>query len=212
MFSGKIGRFGGNCIWRRDYSSRKQKIQVKLVSRIKHLGEPGAVVSVKPGFMRRVLYPQRSAVYVTENTHSVRRIDVNSSSLASTTSNINSPASSIKSHIPSFVVPSKLDNSIIIEKLQTVSPLVFVRRLLAPSSSPDNSAVAEDAIAPEGLAIYGSVSKNDIISLLRNNYDIALSRDNLECDERFKSTGDYPIQIVLDSTNKCPLTISIRQN
>ncbi|OMJ15688.1 50S ribosomal protein L9, partial [Smittium culicis] len=51
----------------RNYSSRKAKIEIKLLERVKFLGEAGAVVAVKPGFMRRVLYPQRSAVYVDRN-------------------------------------------------------------------------------------------------------------------------------------------------
>ncbi|OMJ30271.1 50S ribosomal protein L9 [Smittium culicis] len=189
----------------RNYSSRKAKIEIKLLERVKFLGEAGAVVAVKPGFMRRVLYPQRSAVYVDRNIGPTVRAVAGDAAPEQAV-----PRASTKSKFAEMLAASKPDVSEISSRLSGITSLVFARKLLGSAGDTGSG----DAAAGEELsnAIYGSVNKNDIVTLLRNSHDVSITKEMLECEERFKATGDYKITVNLDSSTKCELTLTIKPN
>ncbi|PVZ96468.1 hypothetical protein BB558_007659 [Smittium angustum] len=139
--------------------------------------------------MRRVLYPQRLAVYVMKNFGPARPQNEESKI---------EKEKALEAKQTTFApVVEKPNTEALLKKLELISTLKFSRKPVGKS------------VEGESQQIYGSVTKNDIVAYLRNTHDIVLSKESLECEERMKTIGNHDCIVNIDGNTKHKLIVSI---
>ncbi|PVV03306.1 hypothetical protein BB560_002224 [Smittium megazygosporum] len=94
--------------------------------------------------------------------------------------------------------PEKVDLQEIAERLESIHELVFLRKAVVKDNDEKTT------------AIYGSVSKHDISSLLQSSYDINIPRDSIVGDEKFKAIGTFSVLVKLDHNISVSIPVSIK--
>ncbi|KAJ2704361.1 hypothetical protein FB645_003366 [Coemansia sp. IMI 203386] len=153
---------------------KKSKIPVTLLKNIPRVGTAGAVIRVSRGHMRNELYPKRLAVYASIKEASVDR---------STAAQKDAPLL-VKKHKEARrdVHLLAVNNQATIDQISDLEPLVFERKVVGSGESGSESGAQ---------AIYGSLSKADVIKELAEKHSIHIDRDALNMDDKIKSVGEY---------------------
>ncbi|KAJ2498965.1 hypothetical protein GGH96_003890 [Coemansia sp. RSA 1972] len=156
---------------------RKAKIPVTLLKDIPNVGTVGNVISVHRAYMRHQLFPKRLAEYVKKYTGPLDRNKV---------AEEKEQAEAVETTVQSTVSHNKihnvaLKNQELIDKLLDVKSLVFERNVMPK----------EDSEEGDSQALYGSLTKTDVVKLLEEVHGIVIDKDALHMDEKIKSTGEY---------------------
>ncbi|KAJ2000071.1 hypothetical protein GGI04_003105 [Coemansia thaxteri] len=152
---------------------KKAKIPITLLKDVPRIGQAGAVVHVHKAHMRHELFPKRLADYVIERKGPLDR----SRAAAETVPDQASAQASQQEKVRSLA----LRNQDIIDRVVKLEPIVFER-----------SVVAAEPAAEEGpQAIYGSVTKADVLRELAEVHGILIDKESLTMDDKIKSVGEY---------------------
>ncbi|KAJ2493227.1 poly(A)-binding protein binding protein [Coemansia sp. RSA 2050] len=159
---------------------KKAKIPITLLKDIPRVGQAGAVVHVHKAYMRHELYPKRLADYVIARVGPLDRskaVEVVAPDLSLEQANRQE-----KVHLLA------LQNQETLSRVVKLEPIVFERSVV----------VAVESGAEEGAqAIYGSLTKADVLKELADVHGIVIDKDALTMDEKIKSVGEYTCVVKL---------------
>ncbi|KAI9301346.1 hypothetical protein BJ944DRAFT_271646 [Cunninghamella echinulata] len=150
---------------------KKASIQVKLNEYIEGVGIKDDIVTVRPGLMRNILYPSGKASYVQKYTGPRNRELENEKKHVID----NDSSTDIQKEQRQEAV-SKLVN-----ELNKVKVLEFQR-----------------AVVPNSNHIFGSVSSDDLVEKLKEDYGINIEKSAIEFKSeggRIKTLGDHTINV-----------------
>lgn len=161
-------------VHRRFYSNSASKVSNRVRMILKedcaNLGSRGMEVQVKAGYARNYLYPQRLAVYATENNVELYKQEQQRAS------DEEEDKKQVMSQIYSRLAKSKL---------------VFHRKC-----------------TKEEETLYGSVTKQDIVSALDTQLGISMGISRILLSTPLKKIGDYRIKIYLGQEDLGPEDVS----
>ncbi|KAI8322301.1 hypothetical protein GQ54DRAFT_297430 [Martensiomyces pterosporus] len=153
---------------------KKTKIPVTLLKDIPRVGSAGTVVHVDKAHMRYQLYPQRLAEYVI-----VREGPMDRTKIVEEPANAGPSRAQLDAQ--QKVHSLALQNQDIIQRVVMLEPLEFERKVVPMEAGEEQSA----------QAIYGSLTKADVVKALAEDHGIRIEKDALAMDEKIKAVGDY---------------------
>ncbi|KAJ2743691.1 poly(A)-binding protein binding protein [Coemansia sp. BCRC 34301] len=158
---------------------KKVKIPITLLKDIPRIGQAGAVVHVHKAYMRHELYPKRLADYVVLRTGPLDR--------SKAEKEVAPDASQEQTDRQEKVHSLALRNQETLGWIVRLKPIVFER-----------SVVVAEAGAEEGAqAIYGSLTKADVLKELAEAHGIVIDKESLTMDDKIKSVGEYTCVVKL---------------
>ncbi|KAJ1962967.1 poly(A)-binding protein binding protein [Dipsacomyces acuminosporus] len=153
---------------------KKAKIPVTLLKDIPRVGSAGTVVHVDKAHMRYQLYPKRLAEYVV-----VRQGPLDRSKIVEEP--VTGSPSKAQADEQQKVHSLALRNQEIIQRIVGLEPLVFERSVVPSESNAEQ----------ELQAIYGSLTKADVLKTLAEDHGISIDKDALSMDDKIKAIGEY---------------------
>ncbi|CAO3592622.1 unnamed protein product [Absidia cylindrospora] len=153
---------------------KKTSIQVKLNDFVEGVGIKDEVVLVRPGLMRNILYPSGKATYVASYNGPRNRI------LEAKENNQN--------HVEDANVLAKAHSK---QRQQQANQLV---------GGLENVKLLEfkRAVVPNSELTFGSVTADDLVLKLKEEYDLVLEKQAIEFKSkggRIKSLGEHIVQV-----------------
>ncbi|KAL1917941.1 uncharacterized protein VTP21DRAFT_3775 [Calcarisporiella thermophila] len=157
------------------YAHKQSTIQVQLKSKLKGLGKPGDVVSVKPGYMRNNLLPNGLASYIVKSKGARdRKAEQEADNLRAQAARITAESADNLQIRQSQAVAAALS---LVSKLRSLPPLRFKR-----------------AIVPNSVQTYGSVTAEDVVEGLRKKGIAGVSKGQVSAD-RIKTVGEHTCKV-----------------
>ncbi|KAJ2882945.1 poly(A)-binding protein binding protein [Coemansia aciculifera] len=158
---------------------KKAKIPITLLKDIPRVGQAGAVVHVHKAYMRHELYPKRLADYVIARVGPLDR----SKAVEVITPDLSQEQASRQEKVHSLA----LRNQETLGRIVRLEPIVFERSVV----------VAESGTEEGTQAIYGSLTKADVLKELADAHGIVIDKEALTMDEKIKSVGEYTCVVKL---------------
>ncbi|KAJ2792488.1 poly(A)-binding protein binding protein [Coemansia linderi] len=158
---------------------KKAKIPITLLKDIPRVGQAGAVVHVHKAHMRHELYPKRMADYVIARVGPLDR---------SKAVEVAAPDQTLEQADRQEKVHSlALRNQETLSRIVKLEPIVFERSVVVVESGTEEGA----------QAIYGSLTKADVLKELADAHGIVIDKEALAMDEKIKSVGEYTCVVKL---------------
>ncbi|KAI8086881.1 uncharacterized protein B0P05DRAFT_532759 [Gilbertella persicaria] len=151
---------------------KKANIQVKLNEFVDGLGIQGEIIAVRPGLMRNILYPSGKASYVDK-----KQANNSENGILEATKE----ASLDAQRLQELAQESEQKKKQLLGHLEGVRELSFNR-----------------AVVPNSDHTFGSVTADDLISKLREEYGLEVDKSTIEFKSeggRIKSLGKHQISV-----------------
>ncbi|KAG1051272.1 hypothetical protein G6F46_004474 [Rhizopus delemar] len=151
---------------------KKVNLQVRLNEYVEGLGKKGEVVSVRPGLMRNILFPTKKASYISKDYQPEPEQELNDMDeiLKQTNERL----------MEKEAVALKKDQELL-TNLKNVYEIKFSR-----------------AVIPGSENTFGSVTAEDIINKLKEEYNVTVERATIQVKSesgRIKSLGSHPVSV-----------------
>ncbi|ORZ06005.1 hypothetical protein BCR42DRAFT_427482 [Absidia repens] len=153
---------------------KKTSIQVKLNDFVEGVGIKDEIVLVRPGLMRNILYPSGKATYVASYNGPRNRILEDKENNQNHVEDANLLAKAHSEH-------RQQQANQLVGGLENVKLLEFKR-----------------AVVPNSESTFGSVTADDLVLKLKEEYDLVLEKQAIEFKSeggRIKSLGDHIVEV-----------------
>ncbi|KAJ2889392.1 hypothetical protein IWW38_004740 [Coemansia aciculifera] len=160
---------------------KKVKVPITLLQDIPRIGQAGAVVHVHKAYMRHELYPKRLADYVITRVGPLDR--------SKAVEEVAPDASQERIDRQEKVHSLALRNQDTLSRIVQLEPIVFERSVVVA----DAETGSEEGIQ----AIYGSLTKADVLKELAEAHGIVIDKESLTMDDKIKSVGEYTCVVKL---------------
>ncbi|KAJ1937919.1 hypothetical protein DL89DRAFT_291844 [Linderina pennispora] len=167
---------------------KKTTIPVKLIKDVPRIGAVGTVIEVDPAYMRHELFPKRLADYVI-----ARRGPLDRSKVLAEEKAAEGPSRAALDQ-QQKVHATALGNQTMIQRVVELPVIEFERSAVEGSE--------------ENEAIYGSVSKADVLKAL-GEHGIKIEKEALAMDDKIKTLGEYTCVVKLIYAGQASFTIRV---
>ncbi|KAJ3009468.1 UNVERIFIED_CONTAM: hypothetical protein HDU68_002699 [Siphonaria sp. JEL0065] len=181
---------------------RKSDIHVLLYESIPGLGQRGEIVQTSLGLARNYLVPFKLGYYAPRFKGKAviprsweRKDDIGKNA--------------IQTVLPAFFNPSKISSASI------ANPLKSKKAASQPGASSTLSQLGvlefkRPLIDPKGKRTFGSVSPDDIVSLLRSSFGVSVDRSDVTVDGgRIKEIGEHSVTIKSPSSSQITVQVKV---
>lgn len=171
---------------------RNAKIPVTMLKALPQLGTEGATVYVNRAYMRYELYPKRLAEYVVSRKGPIDKRKIKGEEEQNRIGQI-----AAQTNVQEKVHQLAVRNQETIAKITRINGIIFERKVVAATEATkeaDEGVVGGDKTQQ---AIYGSLTKSDVLIVLEEQYGITVDKEALLMDDKIKSTGDYTCVVKL---------------
>ncbi|KAJ2802878.1 hypothetical protein H4R20_003108 [Coemansia guatemalensis] len=173
---------------------KKRRIPVTLIEDVPMVGSAGTVAHVSKAYMRHKLFPKRLAEYVLSYSGPLDRNKIEREEQAEEIK-----ASETSEDTQQRVHQLALRNQETIGRIVDMEPLVFERNVVTADSGENQGA----------QAIYGSLSKADVVRALADMHGISLDKEALVMDDKIKSVGEYTCVVKLAYAGQASLKVKV---
>ncbi|KAJ2612902.1 hypothetical protein H4S08_002492 [Coemansia sp. RSA 1365] len=173
---------------------KNRKIPVTLIEDVPLVGSAGTVAHVSKAYMRHKLFPKRLADYVVSYSGPLDRNKVEDNERVEDIEESETPEDAQQR-----LHQLALKNQEAIGRIVEMEPLVFERNVLPADSSEGQGA----------RAIYGSLSKADVVRALVDIHGILVDKEALVMDDKIKSVGEYTCVVKLAYAGQASLKVKV---
>ncbi|KAI8990843.1 hypothetical protein BDF20DRAFT_841160 [Mycotypha africana] len=153
---------------------KKASIQVRLNDYVEGIGIKGEIVTIRPGMMRNLLYPNGKASYIVKgDTSSNVSLENESVTKAEAEEDMNAK---LRRMMKASAEVEEITN-----KLNTIQEVVFTR-----------------AVVPNSVHTFGSVTAEDLVSKLKEQFGLTIDRSSIDFKSeggRIKSLGKHKVSV-----------------
>ncbi|KAJ2079036.1 hypothetical protein H4R24_004049 [Coemansia sp. RSA 988] len=173
---------------------KKRRIPVTLIENVPLVGSAGTVAHVSKAYMRHKLFPKRLAEYVVSYSGPLDRNKIENDEQAE-----EAEASETPENTQQRLHQLALKNQEAIGRIVEMEALIFERNVV-----PDDSGGNQGA-----QAIYGSLSRADVVRALADMHAISVDKEALVMDDKIKNVGEYTCVVKLAYAGQASLKLKV---